>query len=166
MAENYFSSYGGKQVMAEVDSEGTNISEALASINGKIPESASSSNKMATQADIAKVVPGEGLYVGDRKIHPGTKLYVEGFPVDALDYELARVYNSMLYNRLTGIAASGTVTVGLWNYDTKTYVAEEELSTDPDNPTVINVAAADASDTMEIHLKGNGIVDSIMGSIV
>ena len=99
------------------------------------------------------MVPGEGLYVGDRKIHPGTKLYMEGFPVDALDYELARVYNSMLYNRLPGIAVSGTVTVGLWNYDTKTYVAEEELSTDPDNPTVINVAAADASDTMEIHLK-------------
>lgn len=116
-------------------------------------------------AELATIGPN-GVFIGSRKIHPGTKLFVEGLPVDGVDYALVEKYNAFIYNRITALATSGTVTLGLWNYDSKTYVSEQQLSTDSDNPTVIDVSAANASDTMEIHLKGTGVIDSIVGSIV
>ena len=116
-------------------------------------------------AQIATIGPN-GVFIGSRKIHPGSKLFVEGLPVDSVDYALVEKYNAFIYNRITALATSGTVTLGLWNYDTKTYVSEQQFSTDSDNPTVIDVSAANASDTMEIHLKGTGTIDSIVGSIV
>lgn len=101
-----------------------------------------------------------------RKIHPDTKLFVEGLPVNNVDYDLFEKYNAMIYTRITALSVSGSITLGLWNYDTKTYVSETLLSTDANNPTVIDVSLVNASDTMEIHLKGTGTLDFVEGSIV
>lgn len=122
-------------------------------------------SSVSVVSQLATIGP-DGVFIGSRKIHPGSKLFVEGLPVDGLDYALVEKYNAFIYNRITALATSGTVTLGLWNYDTKTYVSEQQLSTDSDNPTVIDISAANASDTMEIHLKGTGTIDSIIGSIV
>lgn len=101
------------------------------------------------------------------KTHPSTKILSEGFPVDSVDYQLVRTFNGFIYKKITGWKVDGTVTVGLWNYDTKQYVAEVALSsTSGQSPdTIATLTAANASDEMELHVKGSGTIGAIMGAI-
>lgn len=101
------------------------------------------------------------------KTHPSTKILSEGFPVDSVDYQLVRTFNGFIYKNITGWKADGTVTVGLWNYDTKQYVAEVTLSSTSDQSpdTIAALTYVNASDEMELHVKGSGTIGAIMGAI-
>ncbi len=101
------------------------------------------------------------------KTHPSTKILSEGFPVDSVDYQLVRTFNGFIYKNITGWKVDGTVTVGLWNYDTKQYVAEVALSSTSDQSpdTIATLTYATASDEMELHVKGSGTIGAIMGAI-
>lgn len=78
MPTNYFSSYDGMKVMAEVDSAGNNIAGSLGSINSKIPGEASSSNQLVTKSELAEFgysvadgdpTTGEPVVTGDKSPH-------------------------------------------------------------------------------------------------
>lgn len=53
MPTKYFSGYNDMGLMAAVDSEGNSISGSFADINSKIPDDASSQNKLVTKAELA-----------------------------------------------------------------------------------------------------------------
>ena len=81
---------------------------------------------------------------------------IEGFPVDdAVEYQKIGEFNGYLYPHVA-IGVEGTVTVGLFNYDTKEYGAEITL-TDEAQTTEISTRGK-----YEIHAKGTGIVTVVV----
>ena len=100
--------------------------------------------------------PDDAFYVNRGgewvKAYSLQQIAVEGFPVDDPDnYEKIGDFNGNLYPYLK-IEATGTVDVGMFNYDTKQYDAEFELSDET------HYAQLDAGGNYEIHAKGSGTV--------
>lgn len=65
MPTNYFSSYDGMKVMAEVDSEGRNVAGSINTINGLIPASARPDNKLVSRSELADELGEFGYSVAD-----------------------------------------------------------------------------------------------------
>ena len=99
--------------------------------------------------------PDDAFYVnrgGDWvKAYDLTVIPIEGFPVDSEDYEKIGDFNGNLYPYFK-IEVTGAVEVGMFNYDTKQYDAEFELSDET------RYAQIDAGGNYEIHAKGSGMV--------
>lgn len=99
--------------------------------------------------------PDDAFYVNRGgewiKAYDLTVIPIEGFPVDSEDYEKIGDFNGNLYPYFK-IEVTGAVEVGMFNYDTKQYDAEFELSDET------HYAQIDAGGNYEIHAKGSGTV--------
>lgn len=99
--------------------------------------------------------PDDAFYVNRGnawvKAYELQQIVIEGFPVDSEDYEKIGDFNGNLYPYFK-IEVTGEVEVGMFNYDTKQYDAEFELSDET------HYAQIDAGGNYEIHAKGSGTV--------
>jgi hypothetical protein len=99
--------------------------------------------------------PDDAFYVNRGsawvKAYELQQIVIEGFPVDGEDYEKIGDFNGNLYPYFK-IEATGAVEVGMFNYGTKQYDAEFELSDET------HYAQIDAGGNYEIHAKGSGMV--------
>jgi hypothetical protein len=99
--------------------------------------------------------PDDAFYVNRGsawvKAYELQQIVIEGFPVDNEDYDKIGDFNGNLYPYLK-IDVTGEVEVGIFNYDTKQYDAEFELSDET------HYAQIDAGGNYEIHAKGSGMV--------
>ena len=106
-------------------------------------------------AELMGPAPSNGFYVNRggewKKVYELTVIPIEGFPVDGEDYEKIGDFNGNLYPYFK-IEVTGTVEVGMFNYDTKQYDAEFELTDET------HYAQLDAGGQYEIHAKGSGNV--------
>ena len=105
--------------------------------------------------DLTGPAPDDAFYVNRGgewvKAYDLTVIPIEGFPVDSEDYEKIGDFNGNLYPYFK-IEVTGEVEVGMFNYDTKQYDAEFELSDET------HYAQIDAGGHYEIHAKGSGTV--------
>jgi hypothetical protein len=99
--------------------------------------------------------PDDAFYVNRGsawvKTYALQQIAIEGFPVDNEDYDKIGDFNGNLYPYFK-IDVTGEVEVGMFNYDTKQYDAEFELSDET------HYAQIDAGGNYEIHAKGSGTV--------
>ena len=99
--------------------------------------------------------PDDAFYVNRGgewvKAYSLQQVAIEGFPVDGEDYEKVGEFNGNLYPYFK-IEVTGEVEVGMFNYDTKQYDAEFELTDET------HYAQLDAGGQYEIHAKGSGTV--------
>lgn len=106
-------------------------------------------------AKIPNSAPDNAFYVNRGgewvKAYDLTAIPIEGFPVDNEDYDKIGDFNGNLYPYFK-IEVTGEVEVGMFNYDTKQYDAEFELSDET------RYARLDAGGNYEIHAKGSGTV--------
>lgn len=106
-------------------------------------------------AKIPNSAPDNAFYVNRGgewvKAYDLTVIPIEGFPVDSEDYDKIGDFNGNLYPYFK-IEVTGEVEVGMFNYDTKQYDAEFELSDET------HYAQLDAGGNYEIHAKGSGTV--------
>lgn len=107
-------------------------------------------------ANLTGPAPDDAFYVNRGgywvKAYSLQQIPVEGFPVDDPDnYEKIGDFNGNLYRYLK-IEVTGSIEVGMFNYDTKQYDAEFELSDET------RYAQLDAGGNYEIHAKGSGTV--------
>lgn len=104
--------------------------------------------------------PDDAFYVnrGGKwvKAYSLQQIPVEGFPVDDSEaYQKIGDFTGNLYPYFK-IEVTGEVEVGMFNYDTKQYDAEFELSDET------HYAQIDAGGNYEIHAKGTGIVTVVV----
>ena len=123
-----------------------------------IPEGTSEENPLVNEEHLNEsrpVSPNDGFYVSRngvwKKVYDLTVIPIEGFPVDGEDYEKIGDFNGNLYPYFK-IEVTGGVEVGMFNYDTKQYDAEFELTDET------HYAQLDAGGQYEIHAKGSGTV--------
>ena len=120
------------------------------------PQNFDSTQKAQGRANIGACgnAPADAFYVNRGgewvKAYSLQQIAVEGFPVDdAENYEKIGDFNGNLYPYFK-IEVTGEVEVGMFNYDTKQYDAEFELSDET------HYAQLDAGGNYEIHAKGTG----------
>ena len=140
-------------------------SDAVAKVAGDvgdvkdvIPEGTTEENPLVNESTLDEArpkSPDDGFYVSRngvwKKVYDLTVIPIEGFPVDGEDYEKIGDFNGNLYP-YAKIEATGTVDVGMFNYDTKSYDSETEVI---DETKYIQL---DAGGQYEIHAKGSGTV--------
>lgn len=134
------------------------IEQQLEDIICVIPEDTTEENPLVNEARLTEarpVSPNDGFYVSRngvwKKVYDLTVIPIEGFPVDDEDYEKIGDFNGNLYPYFK-IEVTGEVEIGMFNYDTKQYDAEFELSDET------HYAQLDAGGNYEIHAKGSGTV--------
>lgn len=134
------------------------IEQQIEDIICVIPEDTTEENPLVNEAHLNEArpqSPNDGFYVSRngvwKKVYDLTVIPIEGFPVDNEDYEKIGDFNGNLYPYFK-IEVTGEVEVGMFNYDTKQYDAEFELSDET------HYAQLDAGGKYEIHAKGTGTV--------
>lgn len=134
------------------------IEQQIEDIKAVIPEGTTEENPLVNEFTLNEArpnAPNDGFYVSRngvwKKVYDLTVIPIEGFPVDGEDYEKIGDFNGNLYPYFK-IEVTGTVEVGMFNYDTKQYDAEFELTDET------HYAQLDAGGQYEIHAKGSGTV--------
>lgn len=141
-----------------LDDSADSVQGQINEIKAVIPEDTTEENPLVNEAHLNEarpISPNDGFYVSRngawKKVYDLTIIPIEGFPVDSEDYEKIGDFNGNLY-RYAKIEATGTVDVGMFNYDAKSYDSETEVI----NET--KYIQLDAGGNYEIHAKGSGTV--------